>query len=127
PAAARLCGISVNRTSAVAWGLAGVLSAVTAVLQAPSQGSFNAAALGPPLLLRALGAAALGGFTSIPAALIGGLLIGEAEHITLAAKHQTGPAELMVFLTVVVILFARGRVISRSASETATSIGEDAA
>ena len=125
PDAARLCGISVNRTSAVAWGIAGLLSAVTAVLQAPSQGSFNAAALGPPLLLRALGAAALGGFTSIPAALIGGLLLGEAEHITLSVGHRAGPAELVVFLVVVAILFARGRVIGAAAGAADSSKDEE--
>src|SRR3954454_6591268 len=105
PDAARLCGISINRVSAVAWGLAGALSALTAILQAPSQRTFNAAALGPALLLRALGAAALGGFTSIPAALIGGLILGEVEHITLAVRHSAGPAELMVLITVIVIMF----------------------
>ena len=112
--AARLCGISVAKASLIAWGMAGALSAVTAVLQAPSQGSFNAAALGPGLLLRSLGAAALGGFTSIPAALIGGLIIGESEHIALAITHRSGPAELVVLLVVVVILFARSKVIGRS-------------
>jgi ABC-type branched-subunit amino acid transport system ATPase component/ABC-type branched-subunit amino acid transport system permease subunit len=127
PEAARLCGIPVRRVSALAWGIAGGLSAITAVLQAPSQGSFNAAALGPDLLLRALGAAALGGFTSIPAALIGGLLIGEVEHLTLAARHNTGPAELMVFAAVVVILFTRGRVINAAAGDSAKTTTEDSA
>src|SRR6266542_2454916 len=39
PDAARLCGISIRRVSAVTWGIAGALSAVTAVLLAPSQAS----------------------------------------------------------------------------------------
>src|SRR5207244_4750725 len=86
--AARLCGIPVARVSALAWGIAGGLSAVTAVLQAPSQGTFNAAALGPGLLLRSLGAAALGGVTSIPAALVGGLVLGAVEHVTVGVKPQ---------------------------------------
>jgi ABC-type branched-subunit amino acid transport system ATPase component/ABC-type branched-subunit amino acid transport system permease subunit len=123
--AARLCGISVSRVSAVAWGLAGGLSAITAVLLAPSQGTFNAAALGPPLLLRALGAAALGGFTSIPAALIGGILLGEAEHITLAVRHNAGSAELVVFLVVIAILFARGRRITATAGSADTAKDEE--
>jgi ABC-type branched-subunit amino acid transport system ATPase component/ABC-type branched-subunit amino acid transport system permease subunit len=118
PEAARLCGIPLNRANAVAWGIAGCLSAVTAVLVAPSQGSFNGAALGPDLLLRALGAAALGGFTSIPAALIGGLLIGEIEQITLALAHKTGPSELVVFVLVVAIVAVRGRVIAETANES---------
>ena len=124
--AARLCGIPVTKVSAVAWGIAGGLSAITAVLQAPSQGTFDAAALGPPLLLRTLGAAAFGGFTSIPLALAGGLIIAMAEHITLAIKHQTGPAELVVLLTVIVILYTRGRVISASAFDAGVASEEAA-
>jgi ABC-type branched-subunit amino acid transport system ATPase component/ABC-type branched-subunit amino acid transport system permease subunit len=127
PDAARLCGVSVTRVSAIAWGIAGGLSALTAVLQAPSQGSFNAAALGPALLLRALGAAALGGFTSIPAALVGGVVIAEAEHITLALRHESGSAELLVFLTVVAILFARGRVIAAAARTSDSAADESPA
>ncbi|HEX4862450.1 MAG TPA: branched-chain amino acid ABC transporter permease/ATP-binding protein [Acidimicrobiales bacterium] len=116
--AARLCGIPLMKVNALAWGVAGGLSAVTAVLVAPSQGSFNGVSLGPDLLLRALGAAALGGFTSIPAALIGGLLIGEVEQVTLSLAHSSGPAELVVFLLVVAIVAVRGRVIGETATET---------
>src|SRR5207253_6304411 len=50
PDAARLSGISVRRVSAVTWALAGGFSAVSAVLQAPNQASFNVSALGPNLL-----------------------------------------------------------------------------
>ena len=110
--AARLCGISVSRINAMAWGIAGGLSAVTAVLQAPGSNTFNTAALGPGLLLRALGAAALGGFTNIPLALLGGLVIAEAEHITLATRHNGGDAELVVLFVVIAILFVRGRAIA---------------
>jgi ABC-type branched-subunit amino acid transport system ATPase component/ABC-type branched-subunit amino acid transport system permease subunit len=124
--AARLCGIPVSRVSAVAWGIAGAISAITAVLQAPSQGTFDAAALGPPLLLRTLGAAAFGGFTSIPLALVGGLIIALAEHLTLGIKHQTGPAELVVLLTVIGILFTRGRAITASAFDAGVAPEEAA-
>jgi ABC-type branched-subunit amino acid transport system ATPase component/ABC-type branched-subunit amino acid transport system permease subunit len=123
--AARLCGIPVGRVSAMAWAIAGLLSAITAVLQAPSQGSFNAAALGPELLLVALGAAAVGGFTSVPAALVGGLVLGEVQHITLAVRHNAGDAQLMVFVAVLVILFVRGSVISKAAEDTGQAVSED--
>src|SRR5207253_5301464 len=74
--AARLCGISVSRGSLITWGCAGGLSAVSAVLQAPTQPSFNVASLGPLLLMLTLGAAAFGAFVSLPAAFGGGLLVG---------------------------------------------------
>jgi ABC-type branched-subunit amino acid transport system ATPase component/ABC-type branched-subunit amino acid transport system permease subunit len=125
--AARLAGIPVGRVSALAWGIAGVLSAVTAILQAPGQGTFSGAALGPELLLRALGAAAVGGFTSVPGALVGGLLLGQVEHLTLHFQKNAGAAQLMVFVAVLVIIFVRGRVISAAADDTTGAAGEDMA
>ena len=112
PDAARLCGISTRRVSTITWGLAGVLSAITAILQAPSQGSFNAEALGPELLLLALGAAAFGAFVSIPGALIGGLAIGLAQQLTLAQTSSGGDAELVVFAVILGIILLRGRAIA---------------
>src|SRR5207244_7153933 len=100
PDAARLCGISVAFVSAITWAIAGGLAAVSAVLQAPSQPTFNAAALGPYLLFQTLGAAALGGFASIPAALAGGVLLGLVEQVTASATKSTGDAHLAVFATV---------------------------
>jgi len=112
PDAARLCGISTSNVSTITWGIAGGLAAITAVLQAPSYGGTNAAGLGPILLLLALGAAALGGFVSIIGALAGGLLIGLAQQLTLSITHNAGTAEFVVFLVILGIVLARGRVIT---------------
>ena len=115
PDAARLCGISVNRVSAVTWGLAGALSAITAVLLAPGQSVLNPSALGPGLLLRALGAAAVGGFVSIPAAMVGGIVLGVVEQVTLAWTGNGADAQLAVFVAVIVILVIGARRISTAA------------
>lgn len=114
PEAARLCGISIGRVSAVTWGLAGGLSAVAAVLIAPSQGSFDGAQLAPGLLLRALGAAALGGFVSVPAALVGGVGVGLLEQYALYFTSDGSDALLVVFGAILLIFVARGRVINRA-------------
>ena len=112
PDAARLAGVSIGRVSLLTWGLAGALSAVTAVVQAPSQPSFDASTLGPDLLLRALGAAAVGGFTSLPAALAGGLAIGLINQIALHVTGSGGAATLVVFAAILVILLVRSEAIS---------------
>lgn len=109
--AARLAGVSVRRVSALTWGIAGGLSAMTAVLQAPSQGTFNAAALGPGLLLIALGAAAFGAFTSMPWALAGGLVIGVVQQLALSEFNNAGTADLVVLLSILAVVFIRGRRI----------------
>jgi ABC-type branched-subunit amino acid transport system ATPase component/ABC-type branched-subunit amino acid transport system permease subunit len=109
---ARLCGISPKLVSAVTWGIAGGLSAVSAVLVAPSQnGQLNSASLGPEQLLLALGAAAFGAFVSIPMALIGGLVLGIAYQLTLGVTSNGGTAEVVVFVVILVVVFVRGRVI----------------
>src|SRR3954447_22612812 len=112
PDAARLCGIPVRRVSAVTWGLAGLFSAVSAVLTAPTQSSFSIGAFGPYLLMLTLGAAAFGAFTSIPGALAGGLLIGLVSQIVSATTSSGSDAELAVFVLILGIIFVRGRAIA---------------
>ena len=113
PDAARLSGVSIRKVSMVVWALAGGLSALAAILQAPSQSTFEAATLGPDLLFLALGAAALAAFTSISLAMVGGVAIGLADQLTFAASKSASEAELVVFLLVVAIVLIRGRAIGR--------------
>ena len=112
PEWARTCGISPARTSAVTWGIAGALSAVGAILQAPSSGGFDASSLGPTQLFLALGAAAFGAFSSIPLALVGGLTIGIVDQLTLGASSNAGTSFLVVFVLILAVILVRGRVIA---------------
>jgi branched-chain amino acid transport system permease protein len=71
--AARLMGINVGRINALSWGVASALGAVTGVLIAPL------VYLDPNMMgdvvLKAFTAAVLGGFTSLPGAVVGGLWV----------------------------------------------------
>jgi ABC-type branched-subunit amino acid transport system ATPase component/ABC-type branched-subunit amino acid transport system permease subunit len=113
PDAARLCGISARRVSAITWGIAGGLSALTAILEAPTQSTFAATSLGPTLLLVALGAAAMGAFTSITGAMVGGVLIGLVQQYTLAETSNGGDAEVAGLLLILLIVLVRGGAIGR--------------
>src|SRR5438270_545142 len=124
PDAARLSGISVRRVSAVTWALAGGFSAVSAVLQAPTQPSFNVASLGPTLLMLTLGAAAFGAFVSLPLALAGGILLGLVSQLVSATTSNASMAELAVFLLIMAIVLVRGRAIGR-VFETSGAAVED--
>jgi ABC-type branched-subunit amino acid transport system ATPase component/ABC-type branched-subunit amino acid transport system permease subunit len=124
PDAARLCGVSVGRVSAITWGLAGGLSAVSAILQAPNQPSFNVATLGPYLLMLTLGAAALGAFVSLPAALGGGLLLGMISQVVAAETSSASKAEVAVFLTILAIVLFRGKAISRVFAVSGAAVDE---
>jgi ABC-type branched-subunit amino acid transport system ATPase component/ABC-type branched-subunit amino acid transport system permease subunit len=116
PEAARLCGVSIRKVSAVTWGIAGALSAVTAVLLSPSQASFDAAQLGPELLLRALGAAAVGGFISVPAACIGGVGLGVIEQVAQHVTSSGSDATLVLFAAIIAIFVLRAKVINKAAA-----------
>ena len=114
PDAAVLAGVSVRRVSVIAWAIAGALSAVTAVLQAPAQATFDLQALGPGLLLRALGAAAIGGLASLPVAFGGGVVLGMFEGAALYTTRDGGAAEAVVFVLILVALFVRSRALRQA-------------
>src|SRR4051794_8988363 len=113
PDAARLCGIPIRRVSAITWGIAGACAAVSAVLTAPDQPSFNYASFGPYLLMLTLGAAALGAFLSLPLALAGGILLGLVNQLVTAQTSNGADAEVVVFLVILAIVFVRGRAIAK--------------
>jgi ABC-type branched-subunit amino acid transport system ATPase component/ABC-type branched-subunit amino acid transport system permease subunit len=110
---ARLCGISPKLVAAITWGMAGALSTFSAVLSAPSRATFDfsGGTLGAGQLLLALGAAAFGGFVSIPWALAGGLAIGMVSQATLFETSNGGTAQLVVFMLILLVIFVRGRSI----------------
>lgn len=124
PDAARLCGISVSRVSAVTWGIAGSLAAVSAVLQAPTQPSFNVASLGPYLLMLTLGAAAFGAFVSLPWTLGGGLVLGLVSQVVSVETSNGTDAELAVFVATLLIILVRGRAISQVFSASGAAVEE---
>jgi ABC-type branched-subunit amino acid transport system ATPase component/ABC-type branched-subunit amino acid transport system permease subunit len=113
PDAARLCGIPIRRVSAITWGIAGACAAVSAVLTAPDQPSFNYASFGPYLLMLTLGAAALGAFQSLPLALAGGLLLGLVNQLVTAETSNGADAEVVVFLVILAIVLVRGKAIAK--------------
>jgi ABC-type branched-subunit amino acid transport system ATPase component/ABC-type branched-subunit amino acid transport system permease subunit len=113
PDAARLAGISVKRVSAITWAMAGGFSAVSAILVAPTQPSFNVSSLGPNLLLLTLGAAAFGAFVSLPGALAGGLFLGVVRQLVSASTSNASTAELVAFVVILGVVLLRGRAIAR--------------
>ena len=113
PDAARLCGISVDRVSLIIWGVAGALSAVSAILNGPTTGDFNAEAAGPYLLMLTMGAAAVGAFVSIPAAVGGGVVLGLVYQVVSAETRDAGTAELAVFGAILAVVLLRGPAIAK--------------
>ncbi|PCJ76334.1 MAG: branched-chain amino acid ABC transporter permease [Rhodobacteraceae bacterium] len=99
--AAYYMGIPVKRVQGFIWALSGVVAAVAGILFA-SKGAIdpNAGLLG----IKAFAAAVIGGFGSLPGALIGGLIIGVIEPFAArylpAGYSQMAPYALLLFVLV---------------------------
>lgn len=77
--AAKLMGVPTDRILALTWGLGGVLAATAGILTAPVT-NLDINMMGT-LQIKAFTAAVLGGFTSLPGAVIGGLTLGVLENL----------------------------------------------
>ncbi len=100
--AARLMGISVNYVNALGWGLGTTLGAVTGILIAPL--NYLDPTMMGDVVLKAFAAAVLGGFTSLPGAVVGGLLLGIIDSIVgfQVPELRTTIAFLLIVLVLIV-------------------------
>ena len=109
PTAARMSGISVARTSRLAWALAGGLSAFTAALVLPTQGFAQGDNFGSELLLKALAAGVAARLTSLPIALGVGVLIGVIEQEMLFNDPAGTAVDLLLFVLILIGLLLQRR------------------
>jgi ABC-type branched-subunit amino acid transport system ATPase component/ABC-type branched-subunit amino acid transport system permease subunit len=114
PDAARLAGIPAARMSALAWGLAGGVAALTAILVFPSRGFITGESFGPSLLLRALAAAVIARMTSLPRAFAAGIGLGILEQLLLWNTSQAGLVEVVLFGVILLALALQGPLGGRA-------------
>src|SRR3954447_18262115 len=102
--AARLLGISADRVSAFTWIAGSVLAGVAGILITEVRGSLDVASLSTGFLVRGLTAALVGGLTSLPGAIVGGLAVGIGESlIGYTTDFRSGWAETLLFVVVIAI------------------------
>ncbi|MGH9079980.1 MAG: ABC transporter permease subunit, partial [Acidimicrobiales bacterium] len=104
---ARLSGVWVRRTSTVAWTLAGVLSAFTAILASPGQTSSLTEVLSPELLLLALTAAMVGAMVNLTVAFVAAIGVGVVQEILVWNLSSTTQVDLVLFGMVLAVLLFR--------------------
>ncbi|MFP5326749.1 MAG: branched-chain amino acid ABC transporter permease, partial [Acidimicrobiia bacterium] len=113
PTATELVGISVRRLSGFTWGLAALLGGLAGVIAVPVNSTFGPGALTASFLIPAFTAAVLGGFTSLPGAFVGGVLVGVVQSVAVTkvtswfAFVPGSPGVLIVFLLLVGVLVVR--------------------
>jgi branched-chain amino acid transport system permease protein len=102
--AAQLMGVNVSFVSLVAWGLATAISVVAGFLIAPI--TFLDFEMMFAVLLKAFAGAILGGFNSLPGAVVGCLVIGVFENL-FAAYVSTAFKDTFAFGIIIVVLMFR--------------------
>ena len=102
--AAQLMGVNVGRVSLMAWGLATTISVVSGFLIAPL--TFLDFEMMFAVLLKAFAGAILGGFNSLPGAVIGCLVIGVLENL-FAAYVSTAFKDTFAFGIIIAVLMFR--------------------
>ena len=104
--AAYLSGIRVKRVTSLVWAISGGIAAVCGLLLAPTALVDIGLWI---VMLKALAAAVLGGFGSVPGAIVGGLLLGVIEQFA-GVFLPDGFKDAMAYLVLigVLILWPRG-------------------
>jgi len=101
---ASLMGINVPLTISLTFGLACALGAAAGVLVGPI--NYVQVQMGVGVLIKAFAAAVVGGFGSLPGAVLGGLLVGVTE--SLGAGYLSGNyKDIYAFILMIIVLMVR--------------------
>ena len=101
---AYLMGINVPLTISLIFGVACALGAAAGVLVGPI--NYVQVLMGIGILVKAFAAAVIGGFGSLPGAVLGGVLVGVVE--SLGAGYLSGSyKDIYAFILLIVVLMVR--------------------
>jgi branched-chain amino acid transport system permease protein len=95
-----LCGLRIDRIYMYTFAVGAAVAGAAGVLMAPLTHLYPD--VGFVLFIKGMAAAVLGGLTSIPGAVLGGLLLGLAEQLAAGYLHSS-TQDVVAFL---VIMFA---------------------
>ena len=106
--ASALVGLDVNRISMLVWGIAGTLGAFAGILLQGGN-SFTPGAITSLALIPGFTAAVIGGLTSLPGAVLGGMVIGMLESFGRLSTFDSipGASSVSVFVVLLLVLLVR--------------------
>ena len=104
PKGAALVGINLPFFHALMWGVAAIIGALAGILIAPMTLVYPD--MGGHVLIRAFAAMTLGGFGSLPGAVVGGLVLGISENL-MGVYISSALVEIAAYLIIIVVLLVR--------------------
>ncbi len=114
PIAARLAGISIEKTNAVTFVMTGLLGGLAGAMIGASV-SVLSPLIFIPVTVKGLIVTVIGGLGSIPGAIVAGLLVGGFEELFLVLRGVTERDIYIMLLLFVFLTFRPGGIFSRSA------------
>jgi branched-chain amino acid transport system permease protein len=107
PFAAEVCGLNLKSVHYFAWIVAALLGVIGALLIVPT--TFLSVTTVATFMLQAFAAAVIGGFASLPGALVGGVLIGILMNLfTFYVSPEYSSTFLLVVILVALNIFPNG-------------------
>lgn len=115
PTATDLVGIGTRKMSALVWGMSGLVGGIAGALLAAPPNSLTPGYLTREFLIFSFVAAVVGGMTSLPGAVLGGIVLGMVQSfaavyfpkITWVADNIPSPEQVAVFILLVAVLAIR--------------------
>jgi branched-chain amino acid transport system permease protein len=99
PFACEVCGLNLRSVNLFSWLASAILGLVAALLIVPT--TFLSSTTVPSFMLQAFTAAVVGGFSSLPGAAVGGILVGIAMNLF---SFYVSPEFMNTFLLGVILL-----------------------
>lgn len=107
PFASRVCGLRLRRIHLFAWVMAGLLGVVASLLIVPT--TFLSSTSVSSFMLQAFAAAVVGGFSSLPGAIVGGVFIGVMMNLlSFYVAPEFSNTYLLIIILMVLNLFPQG-------------------
>lgn len=107
PFASRVCGLSLRRVHLFSWVVAGLLGLIASLLIVPT--TFLSSTSVSSFMLQAFAAAVVGGFNSLPGAVLGGIFIGVMMNLlSFYVAAEFNNTYLLLTILIVLNVFPKG-------------------
>ena len=107
PFASRVCGLNLRRIHLFSWVVAGLLGLIAALLIVPT--TFLSSTTVASFMLQSFAAAVVGGFSSLPGAVLGGIFIGVMMNLlSFYVAFEFSNTYLLLTILIMLNIFPKG-------------------